>query len=537
MTNLLALFKQKYHFFILSLLTGILIGTSYIPFPPWALLFCYLPLWYSALQADEESLSLKFIFCLAWISQFILSVIGFNWIFYTAKEFGQLPFIISLSALFLFALFANLYIPLSIVFSVWIKRKLKLSKSRTIFLIALTMSLFERAWPGIFEWNLGYTLLWVNWPWFQWADTVGFLGLSTVIFLIQALFMICFFDKKKSIYILPFLILFLSVTYYFGGQKKTIWSKTDQSVKFMIVQGNIGNEQKIASEKGGYFQSFVIHKYIEITNQFLQNKKTTDSSYHPDIIIWPETAIPVALDQPFMNKPLQKLFLDAVKAWDTHVITGGYSMDLNKKDILGYPIVRNAVFFFNPNGETVAPYFKSELLAFGEYMPLGEQFPFLYKLLPFVGTFEKGPGPVGKYIPLKNNEPIVLGPQICYESLNPAFSRGLSNKDANIIFNLTNDSWFGDWAEPFQHMTMTVARAIEVRRPLVRSTNTGISTVILANGQMLEKSKSDTEWVGSFDVNYLKDAPQSFYTRYGHLDWILILVCCLGLLWKGQRKK
>ena len=77
-----------------------------------------------------------------------------------------------------------------------------------------------------------------------------------------------------------------------------------------------------------------------------------------------------------------------------------------------------------------------------------------------------------------------MGPQICYEGLFDWFGRALANEGAQVIMNITNDSWYGTWEEPFQHGYMTLARAVEVRRPLVRSTNTGLSSVALASGEI-----------------------------------------------------
>jgi apolipoprotein N-acyltransferase len=77
---------------------------------------------------------------------------------------------------------------------------------------------------------------------------------------------------------------------------------------------------------------------------------------------------------------------------------------------------------------------------------------------------------------------------------------------ADFLINLTNDSWFGPSFEPEQHLYMTLARAIEVRRPLLRSTNTGISTVIEATGQVHVQSPKFKEWFHTYDVKYLKNA-------------------------------
>jgi apolipoprotein N-acyltransferase len=101
----------------LPLFSGILIGTSYIPFPPWALAFCYAPLWLWTLrgmssEAPSRALGWK-VFRGGWIAQFILSLIGFHWIAYVSHEFGFMPWAAAVPVLFAFAALMNLYVPVS----------------------------------------------------------------------------------------------------------------------------------------------------------------------------------------------------------------------------------------------------------------------------------------------------------------------------------------------------------------------------------------------------------------------------------------
>lgn len=527
MTNILPHFKRKYHFFSLSVLTGIFVGTSYIPFPAWALFFCYIPLWFALVKAESENTTLKTQFAMSWVSQFVFTLIGFNWIYYTATEFGHLPPAISAAALVLFAALMNIYVPIATTLATWLKRKYQLSTTQHIFLIALAMSLAERIWPGIFQWNLGYTLLWMKWPMFQWADTVGFLGLSSIVFLIQATLLTAILHYKTNQKMFSSLIasvfILLIAMHFTGLAKEATWSQTDQSVSFSITQGNIGNEEKLISELGRGFQPAIVGKYISQANEYITKKTQENPQFKSDIILWPETAMPIPIDPHFAHHPLQTQLQSQVKLWNSVLITGAYSHDQFKRDHLGSIITRNSVFFLGPDGPQQPAYYKSQLLAFGEYMPFGETFPILYKLLPFVGTYERGPGPVAKKLSLSNQRTVMVGPQICYESLDPAFSRGLAKNGTDIIFNVTNDSWFGDWAEPYQHMMMTLARGVEVRRPLVRATNTGFSSVILANGKELERSNMNQTWMNTYDVTYKSNAPLSAFTRWGHWDWVLLV--------------
>lgn len=522
MNRIRSFIKGISYFLALPFLSGILVGTSYIPFNGWALFFCYLPLWFKVSQMTDDNKKFSQIFLSAWLTQFVLTLIGFNWIYYVSSEFGHLPMILSAGALLGFAIFMHVYIPLSITLAAVLFRKFRIQNIFVRFLLlALSMGLIERIWPSIFEWNLGYSLLWMKLPVYQWADTVGFWGLSTWIFLIQACLgyaVHLFIQKqKKEAFIalgqvLAFFVLF-NVTGHFKGK---FWVKTDEMTRIAVTQGNVGNAEKLQSEQKSQYHNFIIDKYSTRTAEHLAKSPA-------DLLIWPETALPMAFDKAYHFGKDQKKVLENVQYWGIPLVTGAYSLNKQERDYRGDDVIRNSVFYINPNRDFAAPpYFKTNLLAFGEYMPFGELIPKLYDLLPFVGVYAKGSGPVVARVQLKEKE-IRLGPQICYDSLVPGFSRDLAKNGAQVIYNVTNDAWFGWWAEPFQHGWMTLARAVEVRRPLVRSTNTGISTAILASGEILEQSPINEGWAHTFEVRYKKNPPQTIYTRFGHFDWILWL--------------
>lgn len=543
MTKVLLFFKRIPAFFFLSLLSGVLVGTSYIPFPGWALFFCYVPLWLAALKLSEGEKPLLRIFFAGWLTQFVFTLIGFNWIFYVATEFGHLHWSLALTTLLLFAAAMHLYVPVALAAGVLIIRYFRIGrKLPQLLVLALTLALLERIWPSIFEWNLAYTLLWTKWPLFQWADTVGFWGLSTWILLLQAPLAAAvagYKNSPRSALALAggvlALILMLNITGHFHARR---WQRTDAQVRIAVAQGNIGNAEKIQSEKRYQYHSYIRSVYTTLTAAHLSEPGAGGKA---DLVIWPETAVPFALDENYHARFEQSSLLATVQDWGIPVVTGGYSVSADRTDHLGYALTRNAVFYLSPErGFADRPYYKTNLLAFGEYMPFGEELPVLYKLLPFVGVYEKGSGPVVARVTVRPADgpaaELRLGPQICYDSLVPGFTRGLADNGAQILFNVTNDSWFGWWAEPFQHGWMTLARAVEVRRPLVRSTNTGISTAILADGRVLERSPLGQTWTHTFDIPYRKNPPATFYSRFGHWDWILWTLALLGIILFSGRK-
>lgn len=519
-------FKHKAYDFRWAILSGVLVGTSYIPFPPWALIFCYAPLW---VFAADETRTVKESFWAGWVTQFVLSLIGFHWIAYTAHEFGQLPWIVSFLALLLFCALMHLYIPVAVGAGAWLRKRFSLSATQTLFVMALLHSLLERIWPVIFDWHLGYPLLWSQIPIYHLADLVGFLGLSTVVLIFNAWIGYIWLrqnDTRKALTHLGLLAVAFAALVGFGYWHGQPWNRFDSQVKATVVQANIGNLEKVYAEKGKGYQESITERFVTMSKDALSQFPQTD------ILVWPETAFPDYLDQHLLQRKHAQILASGLKSLGRPLITGAYSKDPRTDEKLDQSTY-NALFLVDFNANNLdQPYRKTELLAFGEYLPLSERFPILLKMLPFVSNFGRGQGP--KTMDWKHHENTIRwGGQICYEGLYPAFSRGLSEKGADILINVTNDSWFGTTFEPHQHLYMTLARAIEVRRPLLRSTNTGISTGILANGDVLQKSPLHQEWSGLFVIKYLKDAPTTFYVRWGHWDWIVLILVLVALIMTG----
>lgn len=518
--------KQKAYEFRWAFLSGILIGFTYIPFPPWALLFCYAPLWIFALQREK---SLKQIFIAGWITQFILTLIGFYWIAHTAHEYGRLHWVVSIAALWLFCTGMHIYIPVSLTLSAWLSRKYRLGHGASLALFALGLALFEQFWPAIFQWNLGYTLFWANLSVYNFADLIGFEGLSSLILLANAWVAWIWLQRsqvnKAALHSCALILALISLI-LLGKQHGKKWQQFDENLKVAIIQANIGNLEKIMAEKGRQYHDTISDKFVSLTQQELQLRPDSE------LVVWPETAFPNYLDNHFQFDFFQRRLFEKLAPLKVKLFTGAYSKD-PQSALIKEPVY-NAVFLLDNQGQNLTPpYRKTELLSFGEYLPLSEQFPILLEWLPFVSNFGRGPGPSIMTLPTNQGNSINLGPQICYEGLYPAFSRKLAQKDAQILINVTNDSWFGNTSEPHQHLYMTLARAIEVRRPLIRSTNTGISTAVLANGAVLQKSPIYQEWTGQFEIKYLKNPPKTFYVEWGHFHWVLSLFGYMILILGG----
>jgi apolipoprotein N-acyltransferase len=117
---------------------------------------------------------------------------------------------------------------------------------------------------------------------------------------------------------------------------------------------------------------------------------------------------------------------------------------------------------------------------------------------------------------------------ICYEIIFPGLVRKFYTTGGDFIVNITNDAWFGKTSAPLQHFSMAVFRAIENRKPVIRSANTGISGIIDSNGRILSKTPLFERMVVSDSVR--TDGTMTFYTKYGDLFSYLCIVLFLILL-------
>jgi apolipoprotein N-acyltransferase len=513
---------RRYSPFLLPILSGILVGTSYLPFPPWALFFCFVPLWLFWLAES----SWKRILLGGWIAQFVFSLIGFHWVAHTAHEFGHLPWPAAVIVLLLFCAVGHLFIPLAGLLWALFCAGRSLSRWARLGLLPAVTALCWHYAPVLFPWNLGYPWLWAGLPAYQLAEYAGFTGLSAVTIALNLAFLVAWENRKTltGARVLGGALAFLLAVNALGWLRGRNLPSPDSMASVLVVQANIGNLAKERAEKGQGFREEILAKYFALTAQGW----ASSGGRRPDFALWPESAYPDTIRQNRMDEGNTLVLRTFLRRRAIPLATGarGFDEAAGKKT--------NAFFLFNENGEAAPPpYHKTMLLAFGEYLPGARLFPALTKWFPRTADFARGNGPQ-----IRRFRGLVLGPQICYEGLFPWFSRALADQGAQIFVNVTNDSWFGVRSEPYQHLSMTLARGIEFRLPVIRSTNTGISTVMLADGTILTRSPLHREWFHRYDVPYRQDPTPTFYQRYGY--WLVPVVLFLTtgiLLAMGRRER
>ncbi len=299
-------------------------------------------------------------------------------------------------------------------------------------------------------------------------------------------------------------------------------------LKVTLVQGGILQELKWdPSRAASHFQT-----YLNLSRQALAGA--------PDLIIWPESALPFYLEE---QKNVQRLLGRLAAEGKTYLLLGG---DYRTPSVPHR--FYNSAYFFSPGPVPWGRYDKVHLVPFGEYTPLKRFFPFLSRVVPWEDDFSAGEGIRLFRITPSPSDPaggIEMGVLICFEDIFPDLARTMVGRGASLLVNITNDAWYGRTVAPFQHAYASVFRAVENRAYLARATNTGYSCVIDPWGKVVGEVIDDegerlfvSDWR---TVVIYPGRSGSFYTRQGDVfSWLCVvfsLTASVGsVLVPGRRK-
>ncbi len=226
-----------------------------------------------------------------------------------------------------------------------------------------------------------------------------------------------------------------------------------------------------------------------------------------DLIVWPEMPAPFEdTDLNFVGR-----VASVAKTTNAAVLTGVIARAAD-----GAPL--NAALLTGPNGVAISRYDKVNLVPFGEFVP----WPFgllTKKVSTEAGDFEAG----GRLV-VSTVDGHRIGAFICYESVFPSYIRRFAASGAEVLVNISNDSWFGKSQARYQHLQIVRMRAAENARWILRATNNGVTTVIDPAGRMVRSTQEYAGLAARFE--YRCRAGQTFYTRYG--DWFVALCAVIA---------
>lgn len=369
-------------------------------------------------------------------------------------------------------------------------------------------------------------------------------------------------------------VLLIAVLFAFG-----IWridamrALEKRSVPVLLMQQNIPQSLKWEAGEAeriyeGYRQGTEeAFAKLKSDNEELLKEVGEDEIFrlkNPEMVIWPESSVSEALffdesgkqfwgfkNGNYFSKQIMPLgnfvLLSGMNNFEVEQTQGGYIRKENGK-------LYNAITAINSEAEVQAVYRKNHLIPFGEYIPLREQIPLLdwfFKFsagVDFGGNFFSGESTEPMKLELLSGEVGII-PSVCFEDTVGRLARKFVRGDQQMIVNVTNDGWFKESEAARQHLANSLFRTIELRRPMARSANTGVSALIDISGslevsegghlkqRLIRDEKTGSHFVtGSYygNVDIPLEAPLTFYARFGDVFSYLCLGGC-GFLWIYRR--
>lgn len=282
-------------------------------------------------------------------------------------------------------------------------------------------------------------------------------------------------------------------------------------LRVAVIQLNIPQFEKWAAEYGAAIEA----RLQRITTAAIQR-------YHPELVVWPETAIPSFIrDSVSTQKLISGLLIHGIP-----LLVGAMDFETTGDTIRYY----NNSFLFDPERGLTQIYAKRHLVAFGEYIPMESLMPFVRSLTPVEESFT--PGKIPTVFRL-DASPRAFSVLICFEDTVAYLARDAVRAGARLLINQTNDAWFDPSCASRQHMLHGVFRCVENRVPGARSTNTGITCFIdrtgMATGLLApgREPLPEPECVARTVLLPGPEMPLTFYTKYGDL---FAQVCMISLI-------
>ena len=252
----------------------------------------------------------------------------------------------------------------------------------------------------------------------------------------------------------------------------------------------------------------------------------------PQLLIWPEAATPRGMFADETNFLFVRGF---ATRGDYNFLLGSIDIDPGKRAEF------NIAALLNQQGQQIQQYRKIHLVPFGEYVPFRHSFPLFAWMVGDLVPSDFTPGDQFVVMQLRNPD-LKAATLICFEDTLGELTRRFVQGGAQFLVNVTNDGWFLESAGSHQHLANAVFRAVENRRPLLRSANTGVTAFVDARGRILHKLTDERG--STFGEGYLvgtvpvppADSPLTFYTRHGESFAKLCAVLAIVTLPLFRRK-
>jgi apolipoprotein N-acyltransferase len=460
-----------------STASGLLMVLSVPRFDLWPCMWVAL---LPALHVALTSASPRRAFAQGWWTGIVANTVAFWWMRGLLERFAHLPAVAAIPIMLLLTCYQGLE------FGLWAYAVHRLARRRArvrmAWLAPLAMVAVELLVPQIFPFYLAISQARVL-PVIQIADLTGPMGITFVLVMASG----ALHDAARAGGLgaalgalgVPAAVV-AGVLGYGGLRLHQIDARRRMAphARVGLVQANVGIEEKW--DPGETDRLLRLHR-AESARLVARGA---------ELVVWPESSYPYPLPRDFRHDfpPGDPRRLGGTTP--TPLVFGALTMaeprpgggPLTGKDRFPY----NTAFMLDGDGRVAGSYDKVFLLIFGEYIPLYDSIPWFTRLVPEASNFSRGDRVTT--FPLRlGARTYRLGPLICYEDILAGFTRRVAAEDPNLLVNITNDAWFGDTAEPYQHLALAVFRAVEHRLDLVRAVNTGVSAHVDATGRVVAK--------------------------------------------------
>jgi apolipoprotein N-acyltransferase len=409
----------------------------------------------------------------------------------------------------------------------------RINRTYRPFLLAAAWAVYEYfksvgflGYPwGLIAYPVGEVL-----PLVQFVDITGVWGLSFLMALINSLLAELALSGWKPRFVrqMTFGVVLVACALVYGTIRLATPIPSEGTASLLLVQQN-----KDPWEEGkGQDDSILI-------NSALTRAGVLSTSRPPDLAVWSESSVStigVFLDGQYYPKNNQ--LVPAVQSAGVPVLFGGVGIVDMKRQMYW-----NAAVLASADGAVQDIYGKIHRVPFAENIPFYEV-PWVRRFFRSVIGIELPWADANRYtifsVPLSSGGNLRFGVPICFEDAFSDLCRTFINRGADLLINITNDSWSKTWSAEIQHFTVARFRAIENRRVLVRSTNGGVSAVVGPWGEIRDRLPLFERTRMSVDVPLYKERTSTPYTRFG--DWFawlmiaaLFIVLVVDLLPKKKR--
>jgi apolipoprotein N-acyltransferase len=409
---------------------------------------------------------------LGWWAGFVETAGGFYWVMDVTQRFAEFPWWAAALVLALFCATRALIFLLFTAALYWIRtrRRVPMTVLAPICLVAAEFTV-----PQLFPCGQ-----WISQAWhplvIQIAELTGPFGVTALLMLVNgALYDLAVDGRAARNYGLAAAGLLIAALIFGAVRMRQVDETVAQAprLKVGLVQPNFAYSLDTEFSRDEAIRQLTA----------LQSQSRRLQQAGAQLVVWSEGAYPVTLPRDFVADYTPDYLGMIRRGIDVPIVIGADMYDPAREDAF------NSAILFDTAGRIAGRYDKVRLLAFGEYIPGIDAFPWLRKLLPAgTGRFTAGKAPGVMSMKGPGNEEWKLGPVICYEDILPGFLHRVGQLHPNLLINLTSDSWFGAKTEPWEHLALAVFASVELRVSMVRAVNSGVSAMIDPNGRLKEKT-------------------------------------------------